>query len=231
MIGCLVGFLLGEIIAAILIDVGSGLAHLPGGLNALSKLSEPPWWSNVLGLVGLWVGFGAAIYFSRAHAGLANLEHQWTVRPYDVVYVALGVACQVIVDVGYAPFHLQHLNKPVNHLFGSAHGVTFVLLALMTMVGAPFMEEWFFRGVLFRALDEGFARRFARGATPLAVGLSAVLFAAAHAEPLQFVGLAALGVVLALLVKRTQRLAPSIITHVSFNAVALVSLVAQRSGH
>jgi membrane protease YdiL (CAAX protease family) len=40
-----------------------------------------------------------------------------------------------------------------------------------------------------------------------------------------------LGVILAVVVKRTQRLVPSIITHASFNAVALASLIAQRSGH
>jgi membrane protease YdiL (CAAX protease family) len=45
------------------------------------------------------------------------------------------------------------------------------------------------------------------------------------------VGLAFLGIVLAVLVKRTQRLTPSVITHVSFNAVAMISLLAQRAGH
>jgi hypothetical protein len=230
-VGCLVGFLLGEIVATVLIELGAQLAHFPGGLSALSKLTEPPWWSNVLGLVGLWIGFAAAIYFSRTQGGLDDLEHQWTLRPTDVLFAVLGVGCQFVVDILYAPFHFQHLEKPVNHLFASSHGATFALLALMTTVGAPFFEEWFFRGVLFRALDAGLTRTMARGGTVAAVVLSACLFALAHGEPLQFAGLALLGVVLAVVVKRTQRLAPSIITHVSFNAVAMVSLIAQRSGH
>jgi membrane protease YdiL (CAAX protease family) len=37
--------------------------------------------------------------------------------------------------------------------------------------------------------------------------------------------------VLGIVVKRTQRLVPSMLTHASFNAVALVSLIAQRAGH
>jgi hypothetical protein len=38
-------------------------------------------------------------------------------------------------------------------------------------------------------------------------------------------------VVLALVLKRTQRLAPCIVTHMSFNAVAMVSVISQRLGH
>jgi membrane protease YdiL (CAAX protease family) len=43
--------------------------------------------------------------------------------------------------------------------------------------------------------------------------------------------LALFGVVLAVVFHRTRRLAPSIVTHVSFNAVAMVGLIIQRSGH
>ncbi|HEY5439572.1 MAG TPA: CPBP family intramembrane glutamic endopeptidase, partial [Acidimicrobiales bacterium] len=64
-----------------------------------------------------------------------------------------------------------------------------------------------------------------------AVLMSAALFALAHAEPLQFAGLFFLGIILATLVWRTGRLIPSIVTHVSFNGVAIAALVSQRSGH
>ena len=50
-------------------------------------------------------------------------------------------------------------------------------------------------------------------------------------EPLQFAGLFLLGIVLATLVWRTKRLVPSIVTHMSFNGVAIAALVSQRSGH
>ena len=59
--------------------------------------------------------------------------------------------------------------------------------------------------------------------------MSALLFALAHAESLQFAGLALLGVVLAVLVARTRRLVPSVITHAAFNAVAFAALLVQRS--
>ena len=99
----------------------------------------------------------------------------------------------------------------------------------MSVLLAPLLEELFFRGVLFRALRQAFGSDASRYSTALAVVTSAVLFALAHGEPLQFAGLAFLGVVLAIMVQRTARIVPSVITHASFNAVAFAALVVQRS--
>lgn len=224
------GFVLGELVATALIALGAGVAHYPGGLDALAHASAPPWWVNALSLIGLWTGFAAAIVVATRYAGLVALAHQWRLRGSDVLYVGLGVVVQLAVDLAYAPFHLHTFNQPVTHLFGGARGPSFVLLGLLTVVGAPFMEEWFFRGVLFRGLAAATAGA-GRWGLAGAVVASALLFALAHGEPLQFAGLAALGVVLAVLVVRTRRLTPSIITHMSFNAVAFVALAAQRGGH
>jgi len=136
-----------------------------------------------------------------------------------------------VVGVAYAPFHFKNMNKPVDHLFGAAHGATFAVLAVMTVVGAPVVEEWLFRGVIFRALDAGLVARWGRRGTVAAVALSALIFALAHAEWLQLPGLFFLGVVLAIVVLRTRRLVPAVATHVGFNALTMVSLVAQRLHH
>jgi membrane protease YdiL (CAAX protease family) len=225
-----VGFLAGQILGSLFELVGVSLAHYPGGLSALSNASSPPWWANVLGLLGLWVGFGGAIFYAYNYGNLQALPSQWRVKPTDVFYAALGVACQFVVDLLYLPFHLQHLNRPIHHLFGSVVGASFVLLIVMTMFFAPIMEEWLFRGVLFRALSEG-SHSGSRAGMVFAVLFSAALFALAHGEPLQFAGLFLLGIVLATLVWRTKRLIPSIVTHISFNGVAIAALVSQRSGH
>lgn len=226
-----IGFLAGQILGAVFELVGVSLTHYRGGLSALSNAASPPWWANALGLVGLWIGFGSAIYYAYNYGNLRSLPSQWRVRPSDVVYVALGVACQFIIDAAYIPFHVHHLNRPVNHLFGSVVGASFVLLIVMTTFLAPIMEEWLFRGVLFRALSEGGRKGASRASVVVAVLTSAALFAVAHGEPLQFAGLFFLGIVLATLVWRTKRLIPSIVTHVSFNGVAVVALISQRSGH
>jgi membrane protease YdiL (CAAX protease family) len=230
LVACVVGFLAGEILASVLIMIGVALTHFPGGFSALAHASQPPWWANVLSLVGLWTGFAGAIYFALARGGLRPLADQWRLRGGDVRYVLLGAGCQAVVAVAYYPFHLKNLNKPVNHLFGDAHGWGLVVIGVLTTLVAPLLEEWFFRGVLFRALREGLASFGSTLASVGAVVVSAVLFALAHGEPLQFAGLAFVGIVLAVLVLRTRRLMPSVITHISFNAVAMVALLAQRSG-
>jgi membrane protease YdiL (CAAX protease family) len=225
------GFLAGQVIGAGLDALGVAITNYPGGVSALSNATSPPWWSNALGLVGLWIGFGGAICYAYFYGNLKSLPQQWRPRPSDVVYVALGIICQLLVDVAYAPFDVKHLNRPVTHLFGAAHGATFVLLIVLTMVLAPIMEEWLFRGVLFRAMAEGATRVGSRRSVAIAILASAALFAAAHGEPAQFVGLFFLGIVLALLLWRTKRIIPSVITHMSFNGVAIAALVSQRSGH
>jgi membrane protease YdiL (CAAX protease family) len=227
----ILGFLGGQIMATVLALVAIGFNHYPGGLSQLSRTTTPPWWSNALGLIGLWTGLAAAIYYAYSYGNLRSLPHQWRPRVSDIGYVALGVGCQLLIDLAYRPFHLKELNRPVHHLFGSAHGLTFALLVVMTMILAPVMEEWFFRGVLFRAISEGGTRANSRRTVVIGVVVSALLFALAHAERVQFVGLALLGGLLAVLVARTRRLVPAVVTHISFNGVAIVALIAQRAGH
>jgi membrane protease YdiL (CAAX protease family) len=226
-----IGFLVGQILGLLLDAVGVAITHYPGGLSALGRVANPPWWANALGLLGVWIGFSAAIYFAHREGNLRALPEQWRPRAGDVVYVVLGVAIQLIVDLAYEPFHFKSLEHPVNHLFKAAHGPAFVLIALMTTLLAPFFEEWLFRGVIYRSVAEGATGVSPRTAVTLGVVISAVLFGAAHGEPLQFAGLVFLGVILAILVHRTKRLVPSYLTHASFNATALVAVIAQRAGH
>lgn len=231
LIASFIGFLAGQLVAVALETLGAIAFHLRGGVGAVGALSAPPWWANALGLAGLWVGFVGAIAYAYGPGGLRPLPRQWRLRVSDVAYVALGVAAQFAVDLAYRPFHLRHLERPVHHLFDGSRGITFLVVGGMTTLLAPLFEEWLFRGVLFRALDEGDSAIAPRRRRVVAVVLSATFFAAAHGEATQFVGLFALGVLLAYLVARTRRLTPSILTHVSFNAVALVGVVAQRAGH
>jgi membrane protease YdiL (CAAX protease family) len=226
-----IGFLAGEILALVFETLGAAIAKYPGGAEALSKALNPPWWANALGLIGLWIGFSTAIYFAHHEGQLPALPDQWRPRMSDLLYIALGVVFQFAIDLAYEPFHFKSLNHPVNHLFKGTNGAGFVAIAVMTTLLAPFFEEWFFRGVIFRAIAEGATGMSRRAAVVLGVLVSAVLFALAHAEALQFVGLVALGVVLATLVQRTRRLVPSFVTHASFNATALVAVILQRAGH
>ncbi len=222
------GFVIGELLASALIGVVSTLTHFPGGFAGLAAARQDPWWASSLSLVGLWVGFVVAIVAATRAGGLGPWPHQWRFEIGDLWYVVLGVAAQFVVAILYRPFHLRHLNAPVDKLFGAAHGAGFVLLVVLTTFGAPIVEEWFFRGVVFRGLVALGATRSPRLAVTLGVVLSALIFAAVHGEARQFAGLAGLGVVLAIVAWRTKRLLPSALTHVSFNAVAMASVIAHR---
>jgi membrane protease YdiL (CAAX protease family) len=84
---------------------------------------------------------------------------------------------------------------------------------VMAVVFAPFAEEFLFRGLLYRALDSEWPGWRA------VVG-AGVFFAAYHPY-LSWGPVAALGMINALLFKRTGRLAPAIAAHMAYNAVVL----------
>ena len=228
LVAAVAGFVIGELLASALVGTVTSLTHYPGGFAGLAAARENPWWASSLSLVGLWVGFVVAIVAATRVGGLRPWPHQWRFVWSDLWFVVLGVAAQVAVGVLYRPFHLRHLNAPVDKLFGAAHGAGFVLLVVLTTIGAPIVEEWFFRGVVFRGIVAFASPRWPRLAVAIGVVVSALVFASVHGEARQFAGLAGLGVVLAVVAWRTKRLLPNVLTHVSFNAVAMASVIAHR---
>jgi membrane protease YdiL (CAAX protease family) len=225
-LAAVVGFLGGQVLAGLLEGVGVAITHFPGGLHRLAALSNPPWWATALGIVGLWIGFAGIIWFAQQRGGLPTSSATWRVRASDLSMVGLGVLAQLAVDAAYALAHVGHLNAPVQRIFGEAHGASFVLMGLITVVGSPVMEEWLFRGVIFRGLRASMTGRYA---PVIAAAVSAALFALAHGEARQFAGLFALGLVLAEVYRRTERLSACVAVHLGFNALAYGVLVVQRA--
>ena len=80
------------------------------------------------------------------------------------------------------------------------------MIVVATVIGAPFFEELFFRGVLLRALARLFGRWGGWVGPALAIVVSGTLFGLAHAESLQLLGLAVFGVILGAVSYRTGRL-------------------------
>ncbi|HLI54348.1 MAG TPA: CPBP family intramembrane glutamic endopeptidase [Acidimicrobiales bacterium] len=185
---------------------------------------------TVADLLGLWVGLlGAVVYASRAW-GSGRLARDFGLRVaawWEVpLGVAVGAASQyLLVPAVYLPLEQvdrglsRQLGQPALRETGAAHGVpaaavVFVFLAL----GAPLVEELFFRGLILGSLMRLVP-------APVAVVGTGLLFALAHFEAAQFLGLAAFGVVLGILAWRTGRLASSVAAHMAFNAVAVVTVV------
>jgi membrane protease YdiL (CAAX protease family) len=91
------------------------------------------------------------------------------------------------------------------------------LLAVLVPVVlvAPFIEEMFFRGYLFKLLEDKL------GANP-AVLLTAVLFAAAHFNPYTFLPILLMGAVMGWSRKRSGSIVPSLVLHVTNNLIAVL---------
>ena len=58
----------------------------------------------------------------------------------------------------------------------------------------------------------------------LAIISTGIIFGLAHLEPLQLLGLAAFGMVLALMAYRLRRLGPGIFAHATFNLAAILAI-------
>jgi membrane protease YdiL (CAAX protease family) len=183
------------------------------------------------GLIGLWLGLaGAAVFWSRTY-GTGSLARDYGLRIgawWDVpLGAAVGLLAQyALIPLLYLPFeHIDHsishrLGQPTTRETASAHGSTLaaVVVVLLLAVGAPLVEELYFRGLVLRSL-------LAQTPVPVALIADGLLFGLAHYQLLQFAGLAVFGVILAVLAWRTGRLAASVSAHVAFNTAAVLSAV------
>lgn len=181
---------------------------------------------------GLWTGMvGTALVAShRKGAGTLAEDFGFRGRWRDLGLGALvAMVVQLLILPGIA-FLLRPLlgepevSGPVQDLLDQADGPAFLGLVLSVAVGAPLVEELFFRGLLLRSLQR-------RLPDYLAVTLSAVAFGIAHGSALPvdavvlvMVSLTVFGAVLAVLAIRTGRLGPSIVAHSVFNLFTLLYL-------
>lgn len=237
-----VGFLVGQIVALVAVTVAAGLTGNGARLASIEKLAAPPAWFIGSGLVGLWVGFFLGPVLASRVRGTKHLAADLGIafRPADLWGIAVGIGGQVLVTLIYLPFvsHLRNFNAPTTKLTGGAHGPSFLVISVLTVLGAPFFEELFFRGLLFRGLLGLFGATGSRarnGASRvvmigLAVVLDGLLFGLAHGELEQLAGLAVFGCILAVVVLKTQRLGMNMVSHATFNLVAVLVIVYNRAG-
>ncbi|MCL4448539.1 MAG: CPBP family intramembrane metalloprotease [Actinobacteria bacterium] len=238
LIGLLIGMAIGESLILILSVIFPKLTHAAHGDPVILVVAS---------LFGLWVGLIGACIFASKTTGNGHFIKDFglEIKPAtDIpIGILIGIASQlVLVPILYipiAPFvhnFSQNFSKPARQLTANTQGASLILLAILTVVGAPIVEELFFRGLLFRGLRKAVNSWLNRplrdnhyGANKLsliiAVILSSVIFGLAHGEPLQALGLIAFGIILAVLAYKTSRLGPGIIAHASFNATAFVFMI------
>jgi membrane protease YdiL (CAAX protease family) len=166
-----------------------------------------------------------AMYASIAKGNGPIVDFGFVVKLRDLAGLLAGLFTQYAALLVYLPFiwfgltSADDISKPARELTSKAHTATeVILLVVIVVIVAPIVEELFFRGLVMRALERRYDRRWA------VLGSSAI-FAAAHVEPLQFPALFIFGLVAAALTMRTGRLGPGMAAHVAFNAVAVITLL------
>jgi membrane protease YdiL (CAAX protease family) len=202
-----IGFAAGYVVAVILAGI-------------LGVTADSPIEQQFLVNIGPWAAMALTPWLAVSRRGEDPVRALGiSVRWIDLLALPLGALVQVLVGLAYAPFVDQSdLEAPSRRLADVTHGAGGkVLLVLMTLVLAPVLEEFFYRGLVLRSLERGLP-------TWAAIVLCGVIFGAIHLQLLQFLGLAAFGMVAATLAIRTGRLGPAVFAHMGFNAVALYSL-------
>ena len=236
--GFVAGFVASAFVAALVVTAGGYELDVPAGIGsdigrtAMHLLNGEafddkriPIAVGALLQVPLWLGLMGAPLLARRD-GLDWREHlSWSHKPTDVpVGIAVGVLLQlVLVPALYEPifwiFGDQDVGEAARSIVRRANGsFDVVVLVAMTALGAPIVEEIFFRGLVQGGLRD-------RYGPMVAVGLGAVIFAASHLQVIQFPALVLVGAAHGILVLRTGRISPAIWSHIAFNTVTVIALL------
>jgi membrane protease YdiL (CAAX protease family) len=192
----------------------------PGGLALELAVSE----------VCLWIPLVGAVLFVSRRRGTGSVvaDYGLRFRWADLGFGLAGsVAARSVAGIVILPvvlFHpvFPHVHSELARLTGSP--ADWALLVGVTCVGAPFVEELFFRGLLQ-------TRLVALRGPVVGILVTSVLFGAAHllswVGPASFVyalSVAGGGVVLGTIRHLTGRLGTSITAHAFFNLQAMLAL-------
>ena len=197
--------------------------------HAGQKTNELPLWLIAVLELPLWAGLlGATVVVSRMWGtGSYRRDYGIAAHRVDLWGIPVGAVTQLVfVSLLYKGLSLmidtKSLEKPAEDLTNKARGsFGVVLLVFVIAIGAPIVEEIFFRGLVQRSIA-------ARYSDPVAIVGSAVMFALVHFQPLQFPGLLLFGLVAGYCAYRTRRLGMSMLAHMAFNGVSLAVLLARR---
>ncbi len=203
----------------------------------------------VLSALPVWIGLlGTAVWACRRH-GTASLIRDLGLR-FKPIDLAIGLAAGLglrfaagIWAVAYSSISGQQPTSNLESVLGNGFGTGIWLLlnALAIAVVGPVIEEIFFRGVGLRSALASLWRRSNRPrlADPrhriwVSIAATSLIFAVLHVSEVNDVTSAVVllpslflaGWVLARLTIWSGRLGPAIVTHVVFNGVAVVALLA-----
>jgi membrane protease YdiL (CAAX protease family) len=184
-------------------------------------------------MIGLWTGMGGACVIAVRRKGTGSLRDLGLVRPRWVdaalglgfgiaglIAVAIVGATLRAIDPNLVPGERSDLTRPADQ-----GALAIAVLYLVTVVGAPFFEELYFRGLVQCTLR-------ARWSVGIALVGQAALFALVHLTPEAGLGnvgvylvIMTLGVGLGAIRQLSGRLPPGMFTHAVYNAIIVTVVV------
>jgi membrane protease YdiL (CAAX protease family) len=186
----------------------------------LLSLNAPLWTEVIIGTSAPWIAFAGWPLFVTHWRGNGpridlGLRLTWPDAGWGVL---AGIASIICASAGaaitqlFAPDFTSAAGDAADELLNTGSRLTVTVFALMVMVGAPIVEELFFRGLLFAALRK-------RGVgTVLTIVITAVLFAGFHFEPVRLLVLLPTGLLLGVVRAKTGSTAASMVAHGIVNA-------------
>jgi len=200
------------------VSICAGIALGTGGMKYF-------WITRAIayGVVGLMVGIGMQAFLKGRGVTAADIW-RWPrdqPTPRQEVGLVLGLLAGALLGLlarGYEallawlPLTRDYLAEQAK--IAATYQNQYAWMFLLAVLIAPLAEEYFFRGLLYRALD----REWGGWA---ALALSSAYFAIYH-PPVAWIPVAGLGLLNAVLFKRTGRLVPCVLSHMAYNAVVLL---------
>ena len=153
----------------------------------------------------------------RATLGLVR-PPSWAVALWLAVGLVVGgLVLGLVLDQVLHASKAQGLSGTMAH--GTAASIAVAISFATFAIVGPVVEELVFRGLVTSAIRG----RLGAVASPIASG---TLFALAHGDPHIVLALIPLGIALGLVYERTGSVLPGMVTHVLYNAVGLIAVLA-----
>ena len=212
------GWLLGQI-AVILVAIA--INAVDSGID----LDDPSLEIIAILQAALWVGtLGIPVWLYLIN-GVSWKEFGWEFQRNDILPgLLIGLGTQFAAGLLYLPLILIFddfdVSEPARELVDKATGFGVFLLFLVVVIGAPLVEELFYRGLTLKAFEKKMSNH-------LALVLSSLVFAIAHLQLIQFPALFLFGLVASYMARKYDRLGRAVWAHVGFNATTVIALLLQ----
>jgi uncharacterized protein len=210
--------------------ISTGYMALTGKLEGLAQgqltLSPDVLVIAVLSLQACLISFLYLRLVRTGALGWAEMGFTWTrIGRQIAIGLPLGLGMLTLLaltSLGLRAIGIEQTQASLFRGLKDAPLASFVAFFFVSAIIAPFVEEAYFRGYVFRACSQAKGRW-------QAYAMSAGLFALAHVNLPALLPFVLFGLVSAYVVQRTRTIGPSVVAHAVNNGAAVVALYVSAS--